>query len=83
MFSKTTGRVIAKQSFAYLTLHKIPNQLQSAYLLNKSTETALSKIISDLLSKLDNSTDTILVLLDLSAAFDTLNHTILLTDSLK
>ena len=35
-------------------------------------------IFSDILSKLDNTNGTILALLDLSSAFDTINYTILL-----
>ena len=43
---------------------------QSAYSLNKSTENALFKVISDI--QLNNH-GTLLVLLDMSAAFDILN----------
>ena len=43
-----------------------------------NTESALLKIFNDLLISADNKKISILVLLDLSAAFDTLDHTILL-----
>ena len=44
-----------------------------------STETALIKIQHDILVSLDNSKGVLLILLDISAAFDTIDHNILLT----
>ena len=52
--------------------------MQSAYKLVHSTETALVKINYDILSSLDAGKCTILVSLDLSAAFDTINHNVLM-----
>jgi len=51
---------------------------QSAYRKYHSTETALLKVQNDILMHLDTSDTVILVLLDLSAAFDTIDHNILL-----
>ena len=48
--------------------------LQSAYCKHYSTETALLKIQTDILDAMDNKSATCLVLLDLSAAFDTVPH---------
>ena len=51
-------------------------ELQSAYKRHYSTETALLKVKNDLLMSMDNQRVTFLVLLDLSAAFDTVCHQI-------
>ena len=50
---------------------------QSAYRVGHSTESALLKVKSDLLHAMDNQEVTCLVLLDLSAAFDTVDHDLL------
>ena len=47
---------------------------QSAYRQYHSTETALIRVINDLLCAVDKDGGIILVLLDLSAAFDTIDH---------
>ena len=52
--------------------------LQSAYRPHHSTETALLRVKTDILKAMDNQEVTCLVLLDLSAAFDTVDHKILL-----
>ena len=52
--------------------------LQSAYKAGHSTETALLKVNTDILSAINNNEVVCLVLLDLSAAFDTISHQILL-----
>ena len=62
----------------FLTLNNLSLSQQSAYLPKKSTETTLIKISSDLLSNLYNKYGSILALLDLSAAFDTINPDILI-----
>ena len=53
--------------------------LQSAYSDKHSTETALIKVQNDILSALNAGSSTILLMLDLSAAFDTIDHDILLS----
>ena len=52
--------------------------LQSAYKANNSIETALLKVREDILQAFDHREVTCLVLLDLSAAFDTVDHQLLL-----
>ena len=51
---------------------------QSAYRAHHSTETALLRVYNDTAMSIDNQKSVVLVLLDLSAAFDTLDHSLLL-----
>ena len=54
------------------------NSLQSAYRKHHSTETALLKILDDLYRIVDERKSAVLIGLDLSAAFDTIEHDILI-----
>lgn len=51
---------------------------QSAYRRAHSTETALVRVTNNILCAVDRQQALILVLLDLSAAFDTVDHVIML-----
>ena len=53
--------------------------MQSAYRQCHSTETALLRVNNDILRALDEKSVVFLILLDLSAAFDTVDHGILLS----
>lgn len=53
---------------------------QSAYRQFYSTETSLCAITSDIISLMDSGNCAVLILLDLSAAFDTVVHDLLFDD---
>ena len=61
-----------------MTINGLHLELQSAYKKYHSTESALLKVKNDILLNMDAQKVTLLVLLDLSAAFDTVRHDILL-----
>ena len=69
---------MVKQLIYYLESNKLLAPSQSAYRQFHSTETALLKVMNDLLLSVDRGEAVILALLDLSAAFDTIDHEILL-----
>ena len=72
--SKLVERVVASQIKAHLDMHNLGNTFQSAYKSGHSTETALLCIKNDIHLSLSKGMPTALVLLDLSAAFDTIDH---------
>ena len=63
----------------YLIKKSMFDPLQSAYRDKHFTETALIKVQNEILSALDIGSSAILLMLDLSAAFDTIDHDILLS----
>ena len=72
--SKVIERVVAYQVKEYLSHNNLNNIYQSAYKSGHSTETTLLKIKNDIHLSLAEGKPTALVLLDLSAAFDTIDH---------
>ena len=61
----------------HLIKNSMLDPLQLAYRDKHSTETALIKVQNNILSALDTGSSAILQMLDLSAAFDTIDHHIL------
>ena len=76
--SKLIERVVAARINVHLESHCLLETYQSAYRSFHSTESALLRVQNDILSCLDNKQAVALVMLDLSAAFDTIDHSILL-----
>ena len=76
--SKVLERLFAARLIPHVGRSSSFNPFQSAYRLFHNTETALTRILSDAYSNIDQGKVVILIALDLSAAFDTLEHNILL-----
>ena len=68
----------SSQAHEHIYKHHLSNDLQSAYKRFHYTETVLLKIHNDTVDNMDNSKVTALTLRDLSAAFHTIDHSILL-----
>ena len=76
--SKVLGRVILRQLVVHLSTNGLLPEFQSAYRKGHPTETAVLKVFSDIVDDMDKGKFELLSLLDLSAAFDTVDHDILL-----
>jgi len=70
--------MVCPQLVAFFNKNALLPRHQSAYRRRHSTETAVLKIVSDLFLARDRCRVSLLALLDLSTAFDTVDHTILL-----
>ena len=76
--SKVLERIIFNQLISHISNNDLIEKFQSAYKAGHSTETALLRVTNDLLCSIDKGNISMLTLLDLSAAFDTIDHSILL-----
>ena len=72
-------KAVFEQIHNHMITHSLYPEFQSSYRQNHSTETALVKVTNDTLRKINSQEVTLLVMLDLSAVFDTVNLNILLT----
>ena len=75
--SKVLERHVSAQLHLHLQHNNIGDPFQSAYRPSHSVETAIVSIQDDILRSLDTRKHVVLVLLDLSAAFDTIDHDLL------
>ena len=78
--SKIIENVILDQLTSFLSETGVLPDEQSAYRQLYSTETAICSIVNNMILSMDEGRCGVLVLLDLSAAFDTVVHSLLLKD---
>ena len=76
--SKIIEKSVALQLNNYLMNNNLHENFQSAYKVHHSNETVMAKVQDDILHAIDSNKAVVLLMLDLSAAFDTLSHEILL-----
>ena len=77
--SKLLEKVVQNQLQHHITSNDAMPKFQSAYRQFRSTETALVKIFNDLLLPADQEQVSALCLLDLTSAFDTVDHSLVVT----
>ena len=75
---KLIERAVNIELNEHITTNNLMEPMHSAYRVGHSTETALIKVKADILNAINNKEVVCLVLLDLLAAFDTVDHQILL-----
>ena len=78
--SKLIETIISEQLWSHVKEIKVIPENQSAYRVNHSTETTLCSIVNDMINMADEGKCGVLIMLDLSAAFDTVVHEYLLRD---
>ena len=76
--SKVVERIVVRQLSEYFTANSLLPKFQSGFRRHHSTESALLRVLSDIFSATDKGEVSLLALLDVSAAFDTVDHSILL-----
>ena len=72
--SKKIEKAVSCQLSDYLRDKDLEESFQSAYKRFHSTETALLRVQNDIICEIDNQKCVILLLLDMSAAFDTVDY---------
>ena len=78
--SKVIETAINEQLLKHLNENDIMPVNQSAYRVDHPTETTICAVMNDLIKIVDDGKCDILIMLDLSAAFDTVDHGLLLHD---
>ena len=79
IFSKILEKIVVHQINRFMSLNSSHDVLQSAFRKGHSTETALLQILNNIYTKVSPSLCCQMVLLDLSCAFDSLRHDILIS----
>ena len=81
--SKILERVVLNQLNSYLGENDLHCPVQSGYRPNHSCETLMVRMTDDIFKEIHSDNIVIVVLLDLSAAFDTIDHDLLIDKLLK
>jgi hypothetical protein len=76
--SKIVEKIVHAQLTEFTNSYELLSKFQSGYRKGHSCETAVTRIHNDILIMIDKRENVVLLLLDLSAAFDTINHRLLL-----
>ena len=76
--SKILEKVVHEQLYSYFTEHSYLSNNQYGFRKQHSTEHAVLEVLDRITSSLDSGNTPINIFLDLSKAFDTINHKILL-----
>ena len=76
--SKLLEKVVAARLAEHLTTYDLEEPFQSTYWPHHRVASAISRVQSDILQAMDSQRVVVLVMLDLSAAFDTIDHQVLL-----
>ena len=76
--SKVVEKVVLGQLSVHLSVNDLFPKFQSGFRRGHSTESALLRVMSDIYAAIDTGKVSLLALLDVSAAFDTVDHSILL-----
>ena len=78
LFSKLLEKCVLKQLISHLDTYDLLGNCQSGYRKHHSCESALIKVTNDILNNLDCNKSTYVIMLDLRAAFDTVDHDLLI-----
>ncbi len=77
--SKLIEKIVdSHQMTTHMAVNNLHDIMQSSYKENHSTETAMLHMHNDILTTLDQNKSVLIICMDLSAAFDTVDHDILL-----
>lgn len=79
IFSKIFEKIMHSRLTHFFNKHKIICTEQNGFQKKKSTDTALFNTVNNIVKNIDSGNPNLMLLFDLSKAFDLVNHTILLT----